>query len=816
MRDSVLLSAIQLADELRESGQLEAAMSAYQAVVADYPEVPDGHFKLGSLFTRLEQLNKAESCYVKALSIWPQYPEANNNLGLIYMQRGDVDAAEFCFRTALAERPDFLNANLNLSGLLHDGSRLLEAEYFAKRAITLSPDVTEGYARLGQAARSLGRINESITHFQRAAEIDPRYAQAKVELGHCYWQLGRHQDAMNELQSAIDLAPDSFAAWSNFLLASNYTQGSREQAFARHTAFGTMIRKKCGDKPVHKHVGRQKADRRLRIGFLSSDFRRNSVAYFVKGALGHLNRAQFQLFAYYNYRSEDSVTGELKPKFHFWRSVFGLPDQEVAELIAADHIDILIDLNGLLGAARPFVLGRKPAPIQVHWLGYPNTTGLDCIDYRITDLLADPLTEDGEFYSEALWRLPQSFLCYSPPTGTPSIVPPPCLEQAEITFGSFNSRAKLSEECVSLWVKVLDAVPGSRLVLKSLYGTDDDAARDSLVQLFVVKGIDANRIEVLLRRSEVDDHLAAYSEIDIALDTFPYHGTTTTCEALWMGVPVVTLAGDRHASRVGVSILTNIELDAFVAENDDEYIEIAVALAQNRQALSGLRQTMRDRMMSSPLMDRRGMGLALGTALREMWHKHCDKLNAELSDSVEGEPDVALGSPELIRLHIGGQVARDGWKVFDSDARPEVDFVGSIQDLTSFAAESCSDIYCSHVLEHVGVREILGTLNGFYRVLAPGGRLFVSVPDLDVLVWLFSSPDFSKAEKFRVMRMMFGAQVDDYDFHRIGLNFDFLSDYLRDVGFLKIEHVESFGLFDDMSETRMHGHLISINLIATK
>lgn len=283
-----------------------------------------------------------------------------------------------------------------------------------------------------------------------------------------------------------------------------------------------------------------------------------------------------------------------------------------------------------------------------------------------------------------------------------------------------------------------------------------------------------------------------------------------------MGVPLVTLAGDRHASRVGVSILTNIGLDAFVAENDDEYIEIAVALAQNRQALSGLRQTMRDRMLSSPLMDRRGMGLALGTALREMWHKHCEKLNANFSDSVEAEPDLALESSELIRLHIGGQVVRDGWKKFDSEARPEVDFVGSIQDLSSFADESCSDIYCSHVLEHVGHREILGTLNGFYRVLAPGGHLFISVPDLDVLAWLFSSPDFSKAEKFGVMQMMFGAQIDEYDFHRVGLNFDFLRDYLRDVGFLQIEHVESFGLFDDTSELRMWGHLVSINLIVTK
>jgi predicted O-linked N-acetylglucosamine transferase (SPINDLY family)/predicted SAM-dependent methyltransferase len=660
--------------------------------------------------------------------------------------------------------------------------------------------------------RSHGRITESVAHIKRAAELDPKLVSALTELGYCYWHLGRHQDAEQVLKSALALAPDSWPAWSNLLLTSNYTHGDRAEIFSLHSAFGAMIRNKCGDLPAPRQSERPDADRRLRIGFMSGDFRRHSVACFLKGALGHLDRSQFQLFAYYNFRTEDAVTHELKPLFHVWRSIYGIPDQETADLIATDRIDILVDLSGITAAGRPLVLGRKPAPVQVNWLGYPNTTGLDCIDYRLTDPWADPESESGEFFSEELWRLPHSFLCYGPPVSAPDVQPPPCLGKSAVTFGSFNSRAKLSAECILMWAQVLEAVPNSRLVLKSIFGTDDEPARDSLRQVFVDRGIDPERIEILLRRDAVEDHLAAYNEIDIALDTFPYHGTTTTCEALWMGVPLVTLAGDRHAARVGVSLLTSIGLEAFVADNLEEYVEIAVALAENHPALLGLRQTMRDRMRSSPLMDQRAMGADLGAALRGMWLRHCEKFPADAPI----EPRSAVEPDELLKLHVGGWIARDGWKIIDADSRPEADFLGSIQDLSSFADESCSDVYCSHVLEHVGQTEILDTLNGIHRVIAPGGRLYLSVPDLDVLVSLFARPDADKAEKFLIMRMMFGGQMDEHDFHRIGLNYDFLSDYLRDVGFSSIEHVESFGIFVDTSELRMRGHLVSLNLIATK
>ncbi|MDO8310707.1 MAG: methyltransferase domain-containing protein, partial [Sideroxyarcus sp.] len=467
---------------------------------------------------------------------------------------------------------------------------------------------------------------------------------------------------------------------------------------------------------------------------------------------------------------------------------------------------------GHTASTRPMVLGRRPAPIQVHWIGYPNTTGLDCIDYRITDEWVDPLTDGETYSSEDLWRLPGSFLCYRPSEAALDAKSPPCLERRHVTFGSFNSRAKLSDECVVLWCRILNAVPGSRLVLKSMVGADDEEARSALQRCFEAHGVAAERVDVLKRTSTPEDHFATYHDIDIALDTFPYNGTTTTCEAMWMGVPVVALAGDRHASRVGVSLLNNVGLSELIAETQDDYLRIATELATDPVRLQNLRASMRARMLASRLLDRQAMGVSLGSAFREMWQRYCSGFPAALPIQ-GGEPDQ---QGDLLKLHIGGKQVREGWKILDALQRDEVDFIGDIRHLEAFADESCIEIYCSHVLEHVGQVEILEALQGLHRILAPGGLLYISVPDMDVLAWLFLDPSMGKPQRFEIMRMMFGGQLDEFDFHQIGLNFDFMLDYLQEAGFSSVEHVESFGLFDDSSSYRPGGHLISLNLIAVK
>jgi len=800
------------ADALRDAGRLDEALADYAAIVADFPESHEARYKLGTAFARLKRTDDAARCYREALVLWSDYPEANNNLGLILFSRGEFAEAERLYRVALAERTDFLEAHLNLCGLLIETTLLLEAKYYANRALQLSPQSSAAHARLGQVLRAFGQLSAGMQEFQRAIELDPKSAAALTDLGSCYWHLGRHHDAEAALHAALEAVPDFFPAWNNLLLQSNYRLRDREEVFRLHRAFGEIVRQQCGEVPTVRVITRPDPSRRLRIGFISGDFRRHSVAYFLRGALEYLDRRQFQLVAYYNFRIEDEVTWQLKPMFHHWRCIHGVPDEKAAALIREDGIDILVDLTGHTASTRPMVLGHRPAPIQIHWIGYPNTTGLDCIDYRITDAWADPVADGNRYSSEELWRLPESFLCFSPPDQAPDPQEPPCLARSYVTFGSFNSRAKLSDECVTLWCEVLRATPDSRLVLKSMIGVEDEAARAGLLRHFESHGIEANRIEILTRRSAIADHFSAYHGIDVALDTFPYHGTTTTCEALWMGVPVVTLAGDRHASRVGVSLLNNVGLGELIAFSAENYVRIAVALAASPDRLRELRTSLRERMRSSRLMDRRAMGSALGGAFREMWRRY----SAGFPVVPPSEEDAGAQPPDLLRLHIGGVKRRDGWKILDVEAREEVDFVGDIRNLEAVPAESCSEVYCSHVLEHVGQAEILDTLNGLYRILAPGGRLYVSVPDLDVLAVLFAQPGMSKAWRFRIMRMIFGAQQNEFVFHQIGLNFDFMEDYLRDVGFASVEHVESFGLFDDSSNWRVDGHLISLNLIVTK
>lgn len=814
--DSVtLLDRLRDADELRDAKKYDEARRAYELLIEKFPDDPEPYYKLGTLYGRMDDVVAAEESFRAAIARSPEHAAANNNLGLILIARGDLDHGELCFRISLISDPGYLEAHLNLVGLLVEATRLLEAEYFARRAIELSPTSSQAFARLAQTKRANGQITEAIHFFEKALEMDPHSVSALTDLGGCLWNLGRHDEAERLLLKAIDGAPEFIPAWNNLLLMSNYRLAERQQLLQRHRAFGQMIRRRCGEPPDTADLAtavRHDPLKRIRVGFISADFRRHSVAYFLRASLESLDRRQFELFAYHAHRAEDEMTWELKPLFHVWRYVFGMQDQALVELIQGDRIDILVDLSGHTAGARPLVIGRKPAPVIVHWLGYPNTTGLDCVDYRLTDIWADPDETDDAVSCERLYRLQRPFLCYSPPTASPDVAPPPSVQSHVIRFGSFNSRAKLSDQCIEMWVEILNRVPNSCLVLKSIFGTGDEESRSSLRRLFVARGIAEERIEVLKVRGQTADHLKTYEQVDVALDTFPYHGTTTTCEALWMGVPVVTLAGDRHAARVGVTILTSLGFDSLIAKTPEDYVEIAVALAESPEALAELRGVMRARMQCSGLMDKKGMGIALGSGLREMWRSYCTQFSAEPGLDASSTDHTR----ELLRLHIGGQEAKEGWKIVDCQPRPEVDFVAGIEDLSMFPDASAQSIYCSHVLEYVSQADLPAALYGLYRILAPGGVLYISVPDLETLSWLLVSPLHSRAEKFHVMRMMFGGQCDEFDFHRIGLTYGFLDDYLRDAGFSSWEHVESFGLFGDTSEVRFDGHRVSLNLIVRK
>ncbi len=806
-----LQQRIREGEELRDGGRLDEALALFEEIVASHPQLATGYYKLGTVLARLERTKEAEQAYRRALGLSPVYPEACNNLGVLLNDDGYWAEAENLLRRALAERTDYSEAHLNLADVLQKLGRLQEALYHACRAVLLRADSTAALERKASVLNSMGRMKDAVELLQSRPDLGQGHRRYWSTLAVALQGLGRHGEADAAHDRSIELAQGDFLPRMNRLYFSNFLPLTAAEQFRRHADFGAWVRAELGPPNDDFSNLEPDRDRRLRVGFVSGDFRRHSVAYFVPGALDLLDRRGFQLFAYSVSFYRDEVTGDLKSLFNVWRDAAGLKHPELFELIRKDRIDILIDLSGHTNDNRLMVFARRPAPVQLSYLGYPNTTGLDTIDYRLTDAVADPPELDDGCHTEALYRLDRCFLCYTPPEHAPALAPRP--DSREVVFGSFNSRAKYRDDCLDAWAKVLQRVPNSRLVLKSLVGTGDQSGRDDLVERFVARGVAAERIEVLARIEDKSDHLAVYGGIDIALDTFPYNGTTTTCEALWMGVPVVTLRGERHAGRVGASILDAIGLPELVAASVDDFVDLAAALANDPQRLRQLRSGMRQRLLSSALCDRGDMGHALGDALRDMWHRYCDT-------RADAETDLAVtavaAETEAIRLHIGGEEPKEGWKILNVEERDGVDFLGDVRDLNAFDDESCSEIYASHVLEHLSQAEVLPVFNELHRLLRPGGKLYISVPDMDTLSWMFVSPTLGPPQKFNLMRMMFGGQTNAYDFHRIGYCFDFMADYLRDVGFTSLEHVESLGIFRDTSDLIYEGHRISLNLIAVK
>lgn len=802
-------------DRLYVSGALAEAVKAYENAAMIDPESAVAHFKLGRGYAGLDLADQAEKCYRSALAVQPTYPEAANNLGVIVFERREFAEAERLYRCALAERVDYFEPHLNLGQVLIEMERFVEARYYFGRACELAPESSRAAELLGKALLLSGVISKAIHSLERAIAIDAQSANAWALLGVCRQRLGNYAEAENAYQESLRCSRTHFYAWHCLLLMTNYACREKGDMFALHRSFGEAM---VGDKSMLPFGNRLDPSRRLRIGFVSGDFRFHSVSYFIGSVLPEMSRNDFELWAYYNYSRSDSRTAEMKPSFYAWRDIYGLSDSEVERQIREDGIDILVDLSGHTSHNRLAVFAQKPAPVQVSWIGYPNTSGLTQIDYRLTDALADPQGESDDFYTEHLWRLPHGFLCYWPPTSAPRVAESPSRSLGYVTFGSFNNRQKIGTECVALWVKVLQAIPDSRLLIKSVFGVDERPSRDALVNQFVSLGISAERIRIESAKASQEEHLAMYNEIDIALDTFPYHGVTTTCEALWMGVPVVSRQGDRHVSRVGVSLLTNAGLEDLIADSDEQFVEIAGQLAADLDSLNAIRGALREVVKTSRLMDGSAMADDLSSAMRQMWETYCKKAMADVGEKEDSRSAGVdrIASDEAKRLVIGGSEPHEGWQWFASEPRDDVTFDGDLGNLGRFGTDTYSEVYCAHIVQRLAQADLLAYLKDLHRILRPGGKLYLSVPDFDVLAWLFCSPIYTKADKFQFMRLMFGRQDDEQDFNHVGLNADFVLDFLRTAGFAQVEHVESFGVFNDVSDFRANGILVSLNLVAVK
>lgn len=543
------------------------------------------------------------------------------------IEAGDIGKArQFLDETLIRRELDALSGTAKVFTMYKIASLLKNADMFG-RAEQMFEDLLKFnnhsavYNELADIFKKTGRLNKAIHYLDKAIEISPNEPLLWGNMAADLISLGQTEKAIELLRKVMQRLPDHNIVHSNYFLYSHYLQN-----FPRREIFSDAVRWASRNMPPRlakrNHSNTPDPNRRLKIGYISPDFRNHSVTFFFEPLLDAHNRERFEIYGYGNIFHYDEVTERLKSKFDQYRNVRPLDDRAKADLIESDGIDILVDLAGHSGYTGLYAMAYKPAPIQATWLGYPDTTGMSQVDYRITDAIADPPGSE-QYYSEKLFYLPGIFLCYSPCGIQPPVEPSPFLQSNRITFGCFNNSSKINPLIIRLWAEILKQVPDSQLLLKFKSGQDDEI-RDLFLKRFEEVGIVRDRIAISGWLQSPAD-LMLYNKVDIALDTFPYNGTTTTCQALLMGVPVISLVGEHHMSRVGLSILKNLDMEFFAAPTPQQYVARAAALAMRPESLAKIRSTMRDRLCASALCNRAIFAARMEKAYRQMWQIWCQQ-----------------------------------------------------------------------------------------------------------------------------------------------------------------------------------------------
>ena len=605
----------------------DEAIGIYRALLEQAPESVETWNNLGNSLQELGRFEEAMAAYARALEVNPSYFLVHNNIGNTLRRQGRYEEAVACYGRALAAKPDFVEALNNKAVALADLGRADEAVELYERARRIKPDYVDPLINLGNIYRDRARPEQAIELFRAATVADARNPYGWNNLGCALSDQGEVTEALEAYRRSLALFPDNPHAHSNFLLNLHYTGEYPPPVIAEaHREYGERFRNVARG----PHLNSPDPERPLRVGYVSADFRRHSVAFFIEPVIERHRRSRFEPYCYADVGRPDRLTrrfAELAGPG--WRDIRGFNDDRFAALVRADEIDILVDLGGHTANSRLASFASQPAPVQIGYLGYPNTTGLEAVGYRLTDAAADPEPQaSGPWHSEELIRLPGGFLCFRPPAGSPDVAPLPSLGGAPFTFGSFNNMAKVSDRAIAVWAAILARVPGSRLALKNkaLGGL---AARQRVLGRFAAHGISPERLWMSGPIDSLAGHLHAYSFVDLALDTFPYTGTTTTCEALWMGVPVVTFGGAAHVERVGVSVLRAAGLeDEWAAADETGYLERAVEWAAAPARLAALRVSLRARLEASPLLDEAGFTARLESEYRKLWRRWCAERNS--------------------------------------------------------------------------------------------------------------------------------------------------------------------------------------------
>ena len=595
------------------AGDGALARELYQQALARAPASGAANFHLGHLLYSQGAMAEAEAFL--ALAARAQFPAARTVRGFALHRLGRLEEAAGELRAGLAARPDDPQAQATLFHILEALGKPSEAVVALEGLLRLRPDWTEARYNYASTLMTLGRDAEAEVALRQVLERDPSFAIAYRMAANLLHRQGRIDETLVLCQTGRRALPQHLELESFELFALNFSPDvPADTLFERHRAFGLRLE---AETSASLRFPPRPAGRPLRIGYVSGDFSYHPVGLFMAPLLEGHDRARFQAYCYSTGTQVDDLTRRLRESASVWRDVHALPDPDLAALIHGDEIDILVDLAGHSGSSRLGVFARKPAPVQAAWLGYLNTTGLTRIDYRITDAYCDPIGLTEARHTETLVRLPHTQWCYRPFVSVTAAAELPLERNGHVTFGSFTQIAKLSRTTLELWAKILDALPGARLLIA---GVARGAAAERLSARLEARGITAERVE-FAPFLPVVDYLRLYDRVDIALDPTPYSGGTSTCDALWMGVPVLTLPGERPASRSAGSILTALALHEWIARDADDYVRRAVEHAQRPSELALLRRSLRERMLASPLTDEALFARELEQAFDQMWRR---------------------------------------------------------------------------------------------------------------------------------------------------------------------------------------------------
>ena len=613
-----------LGNVLRSLGQLDAALASYRRAIDINADLATAHHGLGRTLEDLSRSEDAVASYRRAVVIDPDYAEVHSNLANVLKNLGQLDNAAVSYRRALVLNPDFADAHYGLGNILQRLGQLDGARASYQRALELKPDFAEACGNLGNVLRTLGQFDEAASSYRRVLRINPNDAKALCNLGVVLQDLGQLDGAAASYRQALEIQPVCSEAYFGLLFCLSHNQAITSDAlYAEHCRFGEQFEAPLRSSwPLHRNA--RDPNRCVQVGFVSGDLREHPVTYFFEPILAHLRQYDsLSLHAYDNHGDEDAATQRLRGLIKRWHPIADLSDATLAETIAADGIDILIDLSGHTGKNRLLTFARKPAPVQASWIGYPGTTGLAAMDYYICDKFFLPRSDFDSQFTEKLVYLPAN-APFLPDPKAPAVGALPALTKGHLTFGSFNRLSKLSLSSIALWSRLLRALPDASIVLG---GMPQDDSSNTLITWFAQEGIVRDRLS-FHKRCDTATYLALHHQVDMCLDTFPYSGGTTTNHALWMGVPTLTLAGHTPPGRQGAAMLGQVGLEAFVAKDADDFLAKGLHWASDLAALAAVRSGLRQRIEQSQARRPEVIAAGFERALRTMWQRWCAGLPA--------------------------------------------------------------------------------------------------------------------------------------------------------------------------------------------